>query len=398
MIYADRNGNRTEKTTGQDRFLEYIYGHTLTRMMLKPLLGSRISRLGGKVLDSRVSRLLIPSFVRKNQIDLSIYEKKHYSSYNDFFTRKILAEERPIDGRKEVLISPCDGKVTVCPIQRDGLFLIKQTQYTVRSLLKDEKLAKRYEGGTAYIIRLTVDDYHRYCYVADGVKSAQRKIRGVFHTVNPVANDYAPIYKMNTREYCLVQTEELGTVLQMEVGALMVGRIKNHKKKVSVVHRGEEKGMFEFGGSTVVLLTEPGKVQTDEDLVRNSATGAETLVKMGEKIGEKCQVLPILSVLLSVGMQLITMRQQKKSGQMNDAMGGGGAMKVMMFVMPVMIGFFSLSYTSAFSLYLVVNYVFSLIINVGSNIILYGIDRHEKKKLETEVHKYGRPDPNDFNK
>ena len=65
MIYADRNGNRTEKTTGQDRFLEYIYGHTLTRMMLKPLLGSRTSRLGGKVLDSRVSRLLIPSFVRR---------------------------------------------------------------------------------------------------------------------------------------------------------------------------------------------------------------------------------------------------------------------------------------------------------------------------------------------
>ena len=138
MIYADRNGNRTEKTTGQDRFLEYIYGHTLTRMMLKPLLGSSVSRLVGKVLDSRVSRLLIPSFVRKNQIDLSIYEKKQYSSYNDFFTRKILAEERPIDGRKEVLISPCDGKVTVCPIRRDGLFLIKQTQYTVRCLLMDE--------------------------------------------------------------------------------------------------------------------------------------------------------------------------------------------------------------------------------------------------------------------
>ena len=87
------------------------------------------------------------------------------------------------------------------------LFLIKQTQYTVRSLLKDEKLAKRYEGGTAYIIRLTVDDYHRYCYVADGVKSAQRKIRGVFHTVNPVANDYAPIYKM--KEVIQMFSEEL---------------------------------------------------------------------------------------------------------------------------------------------------------------------------------------------
>ena len=76
--------------------------------------------------------------------------------------------------------------------------------------------------------------------MADGVKSAQRKIRGVFHTVNPVANDYAPIYKMNTREYCLVQTEELGTVLQMEVGALMVGRIKNHKKKY-LLYTGEKK-------------------------------------------------------------------------------------------------------------------------------------------------------------
>lgn len=62
--------------------------------------------------DSRVSRLLIPSFVRKNQIDLSIYEKKHYS-YNDFFTRKILAEERPIDGRKEAINQSRDAVLTV---------------------------------------------------------------------------------------------------------------------------------------------------------------------------------------------------------------------------------------------------------------------------------------------
>lgn len=107
-------------------------------------------------------------------------------------------------------------------------------------------------------------------------------------------------------------------------------------------------------------------------------------------------ILPVLSVLMSVAMQLVTMRQQKKSGQVNEAMGSG-AMKVMMFIMPVMIGFFSLSYTSAFALYLVVNYAFSLIINVGSNLILLAIDKKEQHKLETEVHKYGRPDPNDHN-
>lgn len=107
-------------------------------------------------------------------------------------------------------------------------------------------------------------------------------------------------------------------------------------------------------------------------------------------------ILPVLSVLMSVAMQLVTIRQQKKSGQVNEAMGSG-AMKAMMFIMPVMIGFFSLSYTSAFALYLVVNYAFSLIINVGSNLILLAIDKKEQHKLETEVHKYGRPDPNDHN-
>lgn len=287
MIYVDREGNRTEATTGQEQLLTFIYEHTLTRALLKSLFAPGLSHLAGRILDSRFSRILIEPFVRKNQIDLTVYEEKDYTSYNDFFTRKIKRGQRPINLDKEVLISPCDGKVTVCPICSDGLFLIKHTQYTVRSLLKDQKLARRYEGGTAYIIRLSVDDYHRYCYVADGVQSSLRRILGALHTVRPLANDYVPVYKMNTREYCLVQTEELGTVLQMEVGALMVGRIENNKKDVAVVHRGEEKGKFEFGGSTIVVLTEPEKVKPDEDLVKNSEQGWETLVKMGEEIGRK---------------------------------------------------------------------------------------------------------------
>ena len=76
-----------------------------------------------------------------------------------------------------------------------------------------------------------------------------------------------------------------------EVVLLWLDGLRIIKRKY-LLYTGEEKGMFEFGGSTVVLLTEPGKVQTDKDLVRNSATGAETLVKMGEKIGEKCQKEP----------------------------------------------------------------------------------------------------------
>ena len=204
-----------------------------------------------------------------------------------FFTRKIKAEQRPINEQKNILISPSDGKVTAYPITQKGRFWIKHTQYTAAQLLKDERLAERYMGGWIYVIRLTVDDYHRYCYVADGRKSRQRKIRGVLHTVNPVANDYYPIYKMNSREYCLLKTKELGTILLMEVGALMVGKINNHEEDSAQVKRGDEKGMFEFGGSTIVVMTEPGMAEPDKDIIYNTKAQAETLVKMGESSGCK---------------------------------------------------------------------------------------------------------------
>ena len=273
VTYITRDGTKIDGTTGQDHLLEVIYGHALTRMLLRPFLSPAVSDICGKFLSTRLSRRIIPSFVKKNHIDLGIYEKQEFDSYNAFFTRKIKAEQRPINEQKNILISPSDGKVTAYPITQKGRFWIKHTQYSAAQLLKDERLAERYMGGWIYVIRLTVDDYHRYCYVADGRKSRQRKIRGVLHTVNPVANDYYPIYKMNSREYCLLKTKELGTILLMEVGALMVGKINNHEEDSAQVKRGDEKGMFEFGGSTIVVMTEPGM--------------AEPLVKMGEPIGCK---------------------------------------------------------------------------------------------------------------
>ena len=287
VTYITRDGTKIDGTTGQDHLLEVIYGHALTRMLLRPFLSPAVSDICGKFLSTRLSRRIIPSFVKKNHIDLSIYEKQEFDSYNAFFTRKIKAEQRPINDQKNVLISPSDGKVTAYPITQKGRFWIKHTQYTAAQLLKDERLAERYMGGWIYVIRLTVDDYHRYCYVADGRKSRQRKIRGVLHTVNPVANDYYPIYKMNSREYCILKTKEFGTILLMEVGALMVGKINNHEEDSAQVKRGDEKGMFEFGGSTIVVMTEPGMTEPDKDIIQNTKVQAETLVKMGEPIGCK---------------------------------------------------------------------------------------------------------------
>lgn len=284
MKYIDRNGKIKGSEGLQDRFLKTLYENLFGRLLLKPLVLPPVSRLGGLFLSSPLSRFLIAPFVRINQIDLSFCEKNSFASYNDFFTRKLKDGARKIDMAQEAFISPCDGKLSIYPIQEDSRFYIKYTPYTVEELLRDKKLAKQYRGGYAWIFRLSVEDYHRYCYVADGHHTAHRRIPGIFHTVNPVANDVYPIYKENTREYSLLRTKEFGTVLMMEVGALLVGRIENHHGKQDV-KKGQEKGNFAFGGSTVILLTQKGKVNAKDVFLSNTAHGYETAVQMGERVG-----------------------------------------------------------------------------------------------------------------
>lgn len=305
MNYIDLDGNEHNFTGFQDKLLQFLYGHTFTRILLKPLVSPAVSQLGGWLLNTRLSALLIPGFIRSHQIDMSQYQQEQltaYPSYNAFFTRQIRPECRPVDSNEEVsrvfgfdcgtaftpdriLSSPCDGKISVYPIDQQQHFQIKHTDYTLSQLLDNPELASRFQGGYAVVIRLTVDDYHHYCYPASGVKSPQRRIEGVFHTVNPAANDVYPIYKMNTREYCLLKTDKLGTILQMEVGALMVGRIHNLETQSGTVSQAQEKGYFEFGGSTVILLLQKDQVQIRPDLLHNTRKGFETFIRMGHCIG-----------------------------------------------------------------------------------------------------------------
>lgn len=288
MKYIDRDGNITIEDSGQDRLLYWMYNSPVGRKILKNLIKPGISQAAGWLLNQRWSKILIQPFIRKNHIDMSLYEEKDYKSYNDFFVRQIRKESRPIERDENVLISPCDGKLSVYPIEEGSRFKIKNTDYTLESLLHSKKLAEKYQGGYVCIFRLTVDDYHRFCYVDNGRKSGNYHIPGVFHTVNPAANDVCPIYKENTREFSLLKSEHFKTVLMMEVGALMVGRIVNHQEE-GYVTRGTEKGNFEFGGSTVILILQKNAVNLEENILQNTQNGYETIVKMGEGIGRKGQ-------------------------------------------------------------------------------------------------------------
>ena len=288
MKYRNRQGEEFEQTTSQDKLLRKMYDSYFCRAVLRFLSIPAFSKIAGLFMDSKLSAGFISDFVQSNDIDLSDYEPQAYKSFNDFFKRKIRPSARPLPKDKNVLISPSDGKVTAYEIDKVNGFVIKNSVYSVSSLLRDKKLAKRYENGYAVIVRLTPDDYHRYCYAATGVKSHDRTIKGVLSTVNPVVNEYVPVYKENSRNYCLIRTEEFGDIIQMEVGALLVGRMTNaHPYGRRTVLRGEEKGYFEFGGSTIVLLLEKDKVELCSDLLENTREGFETKLKQGEAVGYK---------------------------------------------------------------------------------------------------------------
>lgn len=285
-LYKKRDGQIIQKNDSQQVLLNMLYKTAFGRMSLKPLTASFVSDIAGKFCDSAASQFMIMPFIEKAKIDLTEYEPASYRSFNEFFTRKIKPESRPVDMNPEHFISPCDSKLSIYRIDEQSVFSIKNSFYSVRSLLKCPRLAEKYSGGWCMIFRLEVDDYHRYIYIDNGKKSSNKHIKGIYHTVNPIALEEVNIYKENTRECTLLATENFGDVVQVEVGALMVGRIVNYHGKTSI-KRGQEKGKFEYGGSTVVLLVQKGMVEPDADILANSRDGIETIVKMGEKIGVK---------------------------------------------------------------------------------------------------------------
>ena len=285
-LVSDREGVIVQEDSLQDRILEWLYGHRAGRIAVRPLVSPAVTALGKVVLDSKVSKVLIAPFIRRHSIDMSQYEKKEYVSYNDFFTRKMIHGIRNIETRPEVFVSPCDSRLAVYKIDDTRRFSIKHSQYTVSELLRNRKLAGKYAGGYIWVFRLCVEDYHHYIYVDGGKESKRFHIKGILHTVNPAAGDRLPVYKENTREYSVLKSDNFGEVIQMEVGAMFVGKIENGPVQVRA-ERGQEKGNFAFGGSTVILMTRSKSVQPDEDILENSARGIETRVRLGERVGKK---------------------------------------------------------------------------------------------------------------
>ena len=286
MKYIVRHRNSKENIIIESsKTLNFLYDNILGRFILKIFICKFISNLIGIYMNSKLSIPKIKKFIKENNIDMNEYEKKKYISYNDFFTRKINIENRPINKDKNVLISPCDSKLLVYKINEDLTLKIKDSYYDINSLI-ERNIINEYKEGYACIFRLSTDNYHRYCYIDDGTKEKNIYIKGKFHTVQPIALKNYNFFKTNSREYTILNTKNFGKVIDIDIGALGVGRIKNHHQEYTFV-KGEEKGYFEFGGSTIVLLFKKDTITLDKDIVDNSKDNIETSVKYGEKIGKK---------------------------------------------------------------------------------------------------------------
>lgn len=265
--------------------LRFLYHTVPGRLVLKQLVKPSVSTKAGRFLSTKMSAGLVPRYVKKNNIDLKRYEVPAggYRSFNDFFTRRMKPGYCSI--AKSELIAPCDGFLTVHEIDANSNFFIKNSYYSLSRLLRDDALADKFRNGTAFIFRLTPSHYHRYNFCANGNVSLQKTINGTLHCVRPIALEQLPVFIENSREYIAIDSS-MGNIVQMEVGALLVGKISNYKKYVSgsKVTTTSEKGYFEFGGSTIIILTDK-KIEVSE-LIMNRARNeeGEIPVSIGESL------------------------------------------------------------------------------------------------------------------
>lgn len=270
--------------TKESGTLRFLYNTAVGRLILKLLIARWVSKLCGAFMESRLSKPLIKKFVKTNGIDLTIFESDNFGCFNDCFCRKIKDGYRPFPQDENIFFSPCDGLLSAYHIDKDTVLPIKQSKYTISSLLRDNDLPKKYQDGVCLVFRLCVNHYHRYCYPVSGVKGENVFIKGKLHTVRPIALESSPVFTENCREYTVIDTENFGTVLQMEVGAMLVGKIKNHHGAGKVI-RGEEKGMFLYGGSTIIVLLEKDKVKINNRFFEATDNNTEIPVVMGENLG-----------------------------------------------------------------------------------------------------------------
>ncbi len=272
-----------------DKLIRFVYGNYFVKMALLPVVKRKLlTSLYARKMKKDKSKKRILKFVSQFNVDMSesVRNIDDFSSFNDFFCRKLKPEARPI---ADAFVSPGDGKILAFEdVDSVNQFFVKGRKFTLKEFLANDELAEKYSHSSMFILRLAPNDYHRYHFPYDGVPTASTKIKGAYLSVSPyaLASNFVKVFCENKREYCELKTKDKGDILIAPIGAAMVGSIVNTYKSSEKICRGDEMGYFEFGGSTIVMLVDQTKIKIDQDLLENTKNKLETTVKMGEQIAQ----------------------------------------------------------------------------------------------------------------
>ena len=240
----------------------------------------------GKKYDNPASARDIQSFVNFHQLDLSevLLPIEEFKTFNQFFYRTLKPNARPCSApdNPRIIVSPADSRSVVFNrLDEATKIWVKGREFSVEHLLGDAypEDVKRYINGSLGIFRLAPQDYHRFHVPVDGVMDEPKLIEGEYYTVNPMAiRSMLDVYGENVRVVVPIDSVAHRRVMVICVGAMMVGSTVITRRPREKVSRAEELGYFKFGGSTILLLFEPGAMRFDDDLIDNSSGALETLV------------------------------------------------------------------------------------------------------------------------
>ncbi|KFY34187.1 hypothetical protein V494_06984 [Pseudogymnoascus sp. VKM F-4513 (FW-928)] len=251
----------------------------------------------GVKYDDPASKNEIPKFIAFHQLDMSevLYPVEDFRNFNEFFYRELKPNARPCSApdNPRIIVSPADCRSVVFnQMDTATKIWVKGREFSIKRLLGNAypEDVERYTNGALGIFRLAPQDYHRFHIPVDGVMGTPKTIEGEYYTVNPMAiRSTLDVYGENVRVIVPIDSVAHGRVMVICVGAMMVGSTVITRKQGETVKRAEELGYFKFGGSTLLVLFEPGAMRFDDDLVDNSNGALETLVRVGMSIGHHPQ-------------------------------------------------------------------------------------------------------------
>lgn len=289
--------NEVEKVYGY-KAVEFAYNSFLGKMF-SPIIASKfLSKTYGDMMDKPKSAKKVPEFLKNFDIKIDDYKKgsfqeqnieNSYKSFNEFFIREFQDGKRPFVSENNRMGAFAEARYFGYEaVSNDLKIPVKGHYLKATDLVGDAEKAKPFIGGPLMIARLCPVDYHRYHYPDNGKTIDSFPVHGDFHSVNPLALKHrGDIFIKNERRVSILETENFGKLAYIEVGATCVGKIVQSFDESLEFSKGAEKGYFLFGGSTVVLLGEPGVWKPSQDILDNTKEGIETYIHLGDEVALK---------------------------------------------------------------------------------------------------------------